>query len=188
MTDSAETADRDVDLYAAIGRVACASAELEETLRHIIGEFCIGDEAAVLLDGQSWDWLIRGCQAILEGVYHEDFWWLKKYQSPLLSLLKEARALQEERNFVVHSTWRRTPLMEEEYIRPRPKGSASDSRVYYFIRSRRGRGLEERCLAVSDIELLAARIAELTSRLGGAFGEALAVRYRPEDPDASASV
>jgi hypothetical protein len=188
MNDSGETSDRDIDLYAAIGRVACASAELEETLRHIISEFAFGDEAAALLDGQSWDWLIRGCQAILEGVYHEDSWWMKRYQSSLLSLLKEARALQEERNFVIHSTWRRTPLMEEEYRRPRPKGSANDSRIYYFVRSRRGRGLEERCLAVSDIESLAARIAEFTTRLGGSFGEALAVRFRHEDPDAPASV
>jgi hypothetical protein len=187
MTNSGKIVDRDLDLYAAIGRVACASAELEETLRQIISKFCVGDEVGALLDGQSWDWLINGCKSILESVYHEDSWWMKKYRSPLLSLLKEARALQDERNFVVHSTWRRTPLMEEEYIRPRPKGSADDPRIYYFIRSRRGKGLEERCLAVSDIELLTVRIADLTIRLRGAFVAAIEARHKPENPETPAS-
>jgi hypothetical protein len=116
MRDSGKDAENDLDLYAAIGRVACASAELEDTLRWVIGEFCITDEASALLDGQSWDWLIRGCSSILEGVYHPDTWWMRKYQSPLLSLLKEARGLQEDRNFVLHSTWRRNRLLEEGAI------------------------------------------------------------------------
>src|SRR5215217_6918686 len=137
MRDSGK-AENDLELYAAIGRVACASAELEDTLRWVIGEFCITDEASVLWDGQSWDWLIRGCTSILEGVYHPDTWWMKKYQAQLLSLLKEARGLQEDRNFVIHSTWRRNRLLEEGNCRPRPKGSLPDTRLYYFLRTRRG--------------------------------------------------
>jgi hypothetical protein len=188
MRDSGKNTENDLDLYEAIGRVACASAELEDTIRWVIGKFCISDEAWALLDGQSWDWLIRGCSSIVESVYYPDTWWMRKYKSPLLNLLKEARGLQEDRNFVIHSTWRRNRLLEEEVCRPRPKGSAPDTRLYYFLRTRRGKGLEERCLAVSDITSLASRIVQLRKRLSEAFGEALEERHKPEDPDASGSV
>jgi hypothetical protein len=176
MTSSIEDLDKDRDLYAAIGRVASTSAALEDSLRWILYDFCGSDEAALLFDGQATEWLINSCRAIIKGAYHPESNWMKRYQAPLLSLLSEASWLRVERNFVIHSTWsREKPSVGADSYLPRPKGAPEDSRIYYFQRSARRIGFEEKCLAVSDIEALADRISDLNVRLRAAFREAIEV-------------
>jgi hypothetical protein len=160
------------DLYAAIGRVAASSAILEDTLRSILKDLSdteYSDEAWILFEGQSMDWLINGCFLILKHSGPSHRWY--NYGHELIKLLGECKEkLQKDRNVVIHGIWKdycEWSNEEEEHrnCTLRPSDSQDDHRIYYFMRSNQRRVFHCVHLAVSDLQELANRIQRVNSEL-----------------------
>src|SRR6266498_2471226 len=106
------------DLYAAIGRVASASARLETTLRLILNDLAgMNDIAWILFEGQSTDSLISNCRTILWFAGGGDTIWIwnSDQRMRLTKLLDECTELRRGRNVVIHGTWSDFCEYEERY-------------------------------------------------------------------------
>lgn len=147
----------------ALGRVAAASAELDEMLRELLNDLVGSDVLAeVIWVGQSTDWLINSYLTLLpERDPRFRSFGQERHQS-FKSCASRAHVLRDLRNWVIHGTFDPLPLHEPEEILGRPWGNWDKDPVLYCIRSRNRRGMVERRFAVSDINRLTSEIEALT--------------------------
>jgi hypothetical protein len=98
-----EYRDPDPDgLFDGIGRVAAEGARLETQLTELLVLLVESPSAAYLVRGQGTDQLIQQIRVVakapISGAHIA-------YRDKLLRHMDEAKALQDQRNHVVHSTW-----------------------------------------------------------------------------------
>ncbi|MGW4718401.1 hypothetical protein [Nocardia sp. NPDC004260] len=154
------------DLFAAIGRVAAASARLEEVLRDIAIEHADAGfgHGSVIFEGQSMDWLISNGVAVMDSelsvpgrMTHEP-----ETYSALLELrecTKGASTLKNDRNIVVHGVWgvkcAFADYEEEGFAKCMPRSSRSrrnDEPIFHVNRSRYRQAFgQEQAWTVSDV-------------------------------------
>jgi hypothetical protein len=181
---SADKADRSHrDLFAAIGRVASASAELETTFRHILSDLAnLDDIAWILFEGQSTDSLISSCRTVL-WFAGDDTGWDSDHRIRLTKLLDECTQLRRGRNVVIHGIWSDRCGYEDYYEEDRecelrPPGSSKDDRIYFFRRSAPRMPIGDTHLAVNDIEALADKFKEMDLRIKALRREVVEGRRR----------
>lgn len=149
-------------LHAAIGKVATASAHMEDILRSIVA-FLTGSvpEGWLVFEGQSTDWLLQNGQAVLgqpssrfkpESVDH------------MRSLFREAVRLKNDRNLVVHGTWMANGDDGSGYT-PRSAGTLDASEIFTVARSRFRKRVDWQSWSLADVEELAAEIRALVLQL-----------------------
>ncbi|TCC65683.1 hypothetical protein E0H73_01725 [Kribbella pittospori] len=137
------------NLARAVGRVAIMSAELESTVRSLFSDLMIVDEAWVVSQGESSDWLLKNCERIVSEEHrHEDH--REGNRPELLPLLAECRAAFRERGTVIHSSWGIDDVGASTYIALSSK------------RFRDTRALE---YSLAEINLLADRFAEVNRKI-----------------------
>ncbi|MFX0579449.1 hypothetical protein [Nocardia nepalensis] len=176
------------DLFAAIGRVAAASARLEEAIRDIAIDHAdtgLG-HGSVIFEGQSMDWLISNGVAVIDSelsvpslVEREP----ETYSAllELRELTKSASALKNDRNIVVHGVWRAKCWLAdydeadfEDGGLPRctPRSSRSrrnDEPLFHVNRSRYRQVFgQEQAWTVSDVLAVASTTNSYIERLVGA--------------------
>ena len=155
--------DDDLTLYAAIGRVASQSANLDDTLRNLLHDLVgISDEVWVLFEGQSTDWLVNSCRAVFK-VTGPSYHWSADLRDRVAQLLARIDSLRRQRNIVIHGVWSRQCFYrhdEEKHCISRPNDLKDDSETYYFMRSNQRKIFEEAHLSVADIESLAQDILQ----------------------------
>ncbi|WP_431033666.1 hypothetical protein ACQYWQ_09190 [Streptomyces sp. P6-2-1] len=168
------------DLYRAIGRVAAESAQTDEAFREMIGGLLpdSSDDVWMLFEGQGSDWLRNTFKMMLSHVDHQHRWWSAADHQQFATLLREARELGDLRNVVIHGTWHDEMVIgwsgEDDYV-GRPWGDDdTDEPLFFCMRSRQRRALQEREFTVSDVNGLATRIA--------ANRQLMADLYRKETP------
>ncbi|MBF6177448.1 hypothetical protein [Nocardia otitidiscaviarum] len=181
------------ELYPALGRLVVNSSRLETCLRSFLCWLAGVEEAGVVFDGQSVEWMIASSRAVLgelkctrEFQLHDCDWFE--------ALLAEAQDLNRQRNFFVHGDWDVEDRTEDSVRRPR--NSPSDHRIFYVARSRLRKSFESREVAVVDVDLLADRMLGLTRKFRAAEDEGFRLRLAwsvfeqqpPMPPGDSASI
>ncbi|MEU3859780.1 hypothetical protein AB0F03_20820 [Streptomyces sp. NPDC028722] len=163
------------DLFRAIGRVAVESAQVDEMLREMISDLLpeSADDVWILFEGQSSEWLSETFKTMLahvDGRYHL---WAREDHEEFRKLLGVAAQLRVLRNAVVHGTWREEFTLGwsegDDYIGRPWKDGQPDEKIFWCIRSRQRKGLQEREFSISDVERLATEIAENRQRIADLF-------------------
>ncbi|MGW5451571.1 hypothetical protein [Nocardia sp. NPDC003979] len=162
------------ELYTALGMLVVRSSALECELRHLVSWFANSPETDILFDGQSVDWLISSGRAILgeaEGLRSFDLQEVARFDSALVA----ARELFRVRNLYVHGDWSKKSYLDGCTLRPR--NSPEDSRIFYVVRSRLRKGLEEYQAAIVDIENLADKMHGLAVEIDDAVRRGNRLRW-----------
>ncbi|WP_248960895.1 hypothetical protein [Sphaerisporangium perillae] len=168
------------DLYAAIGRVAAESVNIEATLRWIFREYVraendypAGENLNVLFERQSWDWLIENLRAVLKARSEYDAHDFGEYDD-LLRVLGSLSDLWSRRNLVIHGVWQVCDPEEGCRLWASPPAQNDESPVYHFFRSRlRHFDNSETHLTISDIERLADELKRADSLLASTWESSL---------------
>lgn len=100
-------------LFAAMGRVAAASAVLEDVLRYVLAEQSGGrlSNYAVIFEGQSLDWLTSNAVAVMTcrienpGLEFDEPETIVHVER-LRDILKAVPPIKNARNIVVHGVWK----------------------------------------------------------------------------------
>ncbi|MEV0353126.1 hypothetical protein AB0H88_45855 [Nonomuraea sp. NPDC050680] len=180
--DPTDSTDR--ELIFAVGRVAMASAELEEELRCALSELIGGDQIWIIAEGQSLDWLASYVKLLIASeletyealIEREDSSkhssWRRKRHEYLLSIsgcLPKIPPLRDSRNVVVHGIWYRECLFRhecKEYCSDSPYGRLDkDAVMYHADRSRMRRESSRQRWSIPQVERLADEITAIRSRL-----------------------
>lgn len=150
------------ELYAAIGRVAASSAELDELLRELLDVLLSPSEwAGMLAEGQPTDWLIRSLKLILgeRDPYNDSY--APEQHAAFLSYAKRADWLRERRNSVIHGYFRSWAIHEGDEVRGRPWGLWDDDKPFTCSRSRRLQHFDEQWWTLSNVNRLADELHEV---------------------------
>lgn len=141
-----------VELASAIGRVAQASARLDESLRDMIADLGgLGDVSWFLVYGPPTVWLIETLTRVLgeRGQFTPD----------RTAIIGETGRLQTLRNTVIHGLWQTGRLLEPKDLKPRPWADKSSDYAYSCLTTRRTTTVfHEHLYTVGDVEELAKRI------------------------------
>lgn len=170
-------------LYRAVGRLVVNSSFLESRLRMLVAWLAGADDASIVFDGQSVEWLVGIGKAML-GELRQTRFAIQDVER-FEAALSKAKGLNQDRNFFVHGDWS-TQSYDDECVR-RPTKKPADDRIFYVSRSRLRRVPEEREVAVVDVELLADQIRALGDEIGAAVDEGARLRWAwqamyPEPP------
>ncbi|MGP3979393.1 hypothetical protein ACTWQF_36380 [Streptomyces sp. 8N114] len=164
------------DLFRAIGRVAVESAQVDEMLREMISELLPGsaDDVWILFEGQSSEWLSSTFKTMLAHVDGGRYrLWAPEDHEEFQKLLSWAAQLRVLRNAVIHGTWREEFTLGwtegDDYVGRPWKDGQEDEKLFWCIRSRQRKGLQEREFTISDVDRLAAEIAENRQRMADLF-------------------
>jgi len=144
------------ELLLALGRVAAASAELDEALRRVLSDLVETDgQTDVIWVGQTTDWLINSCKTML--TQRDPFLrrWTGEEQERFLSCAKRAGDLRLLRNWVIHGTFMTHRLSDLDEVQPRPWGAWDKEPSLFCLRHRSHRGMSERRFTVSDVHRIA---------------------------------
>ncbi|WP_143736795.1 hypothetical protein [Microbispora sp. GKU 823] len=168
------------DLYAAIGRVASESANIEATLRWIFcayvraeSDYSDGENLTVLFEGQSWEWLANNLSIVLKVRMEHDLHDFEEYKE-LASILPSLTALRERRNLVIHGVWTICSQDENDGLcdlwDSSPPPAADAGPVYHFYRSRLRKFFgAEAHMTTSDVERLADELQEADAKITAAW-------------------
>lgn len=177
----------DVDQLAlAIGRVAMNSAELDDSLRRVLSDLAgENDTTWIIFEGQGTEWLINNIKVILNFKSHPDH-----LCDGLREVLGTIKTRRNDRNWVVHGTWLTRPVSDHpDDFRARPWGALDDEPVWFCLRSQYGTFGTAAMWTVSDINLLAEKLADVRKDLLRAYGRIhhhrfpeLVERYGPWTP------
>ncbi|MFB7723152.1 hypothetical protein [Nocardia sp. NPDC056100] len=170
------------ELFTAVGRVSACSAYLEDVLRFVVSSHTTGfvSHGAVILEGQSMDWLIGNGVAVLDSRLRG---WHIVGEPPepldevrqLRSLLKAAEPVKNARNLIVHGTWNPRccwePFPEKAAIWCKPRSTTPNrsSQVFHVSRSRyRQLASLEEAWTIAEVLAVATEIEDLAERLSDA--------------------
>ncbi|MEU7141692.1 hypothetical protein ABZ942_19735 [Nocardia sp. NPDC046473] len=170
---AADCSDFD-DVYPALGRLVLSSSYLEGRLRYLVGWLAATDEASIVFDGQSTDWLIQSAKAMLGELKQTGAYALQDC-GRFEAALARAKELNNDRNFFVHGEW--SIESGDDLCIPRPKSRPIDERVFYIARSRLRKVFQEHEVAVVDVELLAGQMFELGREITAAVDEGHRLRF-----------
>jgi len=151
------------DLYAAIGKVAHATAQLDVMLTEFAETLADSSVVWLLVTGQSTDTLVQTCQRLLEEVDPFGTAYPDGFRKRIDARLEELGRLRQLRNQVVHGTWSKYPF--DEQPKPRPFGGAENDETFWVARERIRRISDEQAMTRSDVEELASRIDDVTARI-----------------------
>ncbi|GGU56899.1 hypothetical protein GCM10010211_22010 [Streptomyces albospinus] len=163
------------DLFKAIGRVAVESAQVDEMLREMISDLLpeSADDVWILFEGQGSEWLSETFKTMLAHVDGTFRSWAREDHEEFRKLLGWAAQLRVLRNAVVHGTWREEITLGwsdgDDYIGRPWKDSQPGEKIFWCIRSRQRKGLQEREFSITDVERLAVEIAENRQRIADLF-------------------
>jgi hypothetical protein len=151
------------ELYPALGRLVVASAGMESRLRFVVSELAGSDAGWIIFEGQSVEWLVQNGIAVLGQLEHSKRW-PQENSDRIRDALRTALDASRLRNLMVHGEWR-TDCLDWEECAPRPSSGPPDHRIFHVCRSRYRKGLEERQVAVCDVEALADKMWSLELEL-----------------------
>lgn len=157
-------------LVLAIGAVASASADLEHALRTVVTDLVdVGpaEEAWLIFEGQSMDWLITNCKTL---VGNELRLQISESEQVLRDWLSSAERLKNLRNTVIHGRWSvkcRWPDPNDSHMCSPLSATTTDESgpVYHVERSRYRRYAVEQAWGLSEVESLAIEIMDLVDDL-----------------------
>ena len=112
-----DSADFD-EVYPALGRLVLNSSHMEMRLRKLVGWLAQTDEASIIFDGQSVDWLIGGAKAMISELRCTQPFAFQDCDR-FLAVLTQAQVLNPKRNFFVHGHWSTQCHDDECVLRPR---------------------------------------------------------------------
>lgn len=156
-------ASKNAALAQAVGAVALRSAVLDEDLRGILRDLIWRDEAMLLFEGQSTDWLTWAFTMVVDKINYNNRAWSTERRAQFNEMIRQIKKIQDLRNWIIHGTW--STGSWEEQPRPRPWGERDDTVRYYCRRSRQRRWEGERTFTVSDVQYLADEIRNIRSAI-----------------------
>jgi hypothetical protein len=144
---------------------------MESSLRDVVSRLAGSDDAAwIIFEGQSVDWLVSNGLAVL--TQREP---MERWPTQIVAQFREAlsntQTAYRTRNIMIHGEWRTDCFMGEGCI-GRSVSIPADGPVFHVHRSRYRKGLEERQIAIVDIEALAEHMRELEYELRDAMKKA----------------
>ncbi|ONM46464.1 hypothetical protein [Nocardia donostiensis] len=161
-------------IYPALGRLVVNSGFMETHLRLLVSWLADIDDASIIFDGQSVDWLTQSGQAILRELKQTKDFRLQDCER-FENALARAKKLNGQRNLYVHGHWSVHNMLDD--YTPRPRTSPEDHRIFYVCRSRLRRAIEEYEVAVVDVETLADQMLELVHEIDEAVHEGNILRW-----------
>jgi hypothetical protein len=152
------------ELLLAIGRVAAASAELDETLRRVLSDLVETDgQADVIWVGQTTEWLVNSCKAMLTQRDPFQRRWTREERERFLGFVKRAGELRALRNWVIHGTFMTHRLADNDGdVQSRPWGAWDNEPSIVCLRHRSHSGMSERMFTVTDVNRIAGEILSLS--------------------------